>query len=52
MKHAPRKLWNYISGSAREKINKLLIATAYFMKKWLRMKREEILNFFLTVQWP
>jgi IS5 family transposase len=42
-------LRNYLSGSAGDQINTLLAATAYNMKKWMRLKREEILS--LILRW-
>lgn len=44
LKHDHRMLRNYLSGSAGDQINTLLAAAAYNMKKWMRLKREEILN--------
>jgi hypothetical protein len=35
---------NYLSGTAGDKNNKLLAATAYNMRKWMRLKKEEIFN--------
>jgi hypothetical protein len=40
---------NYLSGSAGDKIYTLLGAIEYNMKKWIRLKREEILN--LILRW-
>jgi hypothetical protein len=40
---------NYLSGTAGDKINTLLAATAYNMRKWMRLKKEEILN--LILRW-
>jgi len=40
---------NYLSGTAGDQINTLLAATAYNMKKWMRLKREEILS--LILRW-
>jgi hypothetical protein len=40
---------NYLSGTAGDKINTLLAATAYNMRKWMRLKKEEILN--LIFRW-
>jgi hypothetical protein len=37
---------NYLSGTAGDKINTLLAATAYNMRKWMRLKRQEILDLF------
>jgi transposase, IS5 family len=44
LKHDHRMLRNYLSGSAGDKINTLLAAAAYNMRKWMRLKREEMLN--------
>jgi len=44
LKHDHRMLRNYLSGSAGDQINTLLAAAAYNMKKWMRLKREEIAN--------
>jgi IS5 family transposase len=44
LKHDHRMIRNYLSGSAGDKINTLLAATAYNMKKWMRLKKEEMLN--------
>jgi IS5 family transposase len=49
LKHDHRMLRNYLSGSAGDQINTLLAAAAYNMKKWMRLKREEILN--LILRW-
>jgi IS5 family transposase len=45
LKHDHRMLRNYLSGVAGDKINTLLAAAAYNMKKWMRLKRKELLNF-------
>ena len=45
LKHDHRMLRNYLKGTAGDKINTLLAASAYNMMKWMRMKREEILFF-------
>jgi hypothetical protein len=37
-------LRNYLSGSAGDQINTILAAAAYNMKKWMRLKRQEILD--------
>ncbi len=47
LKYDYRMIKNYLSGSAGDKINTLLVATAYNIKKWMRLKREEILNLIL-----
>lgn len=44
LKHDHRMLRNYLSGTAGDKINTLLAATAYNMRKWMRLKKEEIRN--------
>jgi len=49
LKHDHRMIRNYLSGSAGDKINTLLAAAAYNMRKWMRLKREEILN--LILRW-
>ena len=46
LKHDHRMLRNYLKGSAEDKINTLLAASAYNMMKWMRLKRQEILFFF------
>jgi hypothetical protein len=40
---------NYLSGTAGDRINTLLAATAYNMRKWMRLKRQEILD--LIFRW-
>lgn len=45
LKHDHRMLRNYLKGTAGDKINTLLAASAYNMMKWMRLKREEILFF-------
>ena len=47
LKHDHRMLRNYLKGTAGDKINTLLAATAYNMMKWMRLKRQEILFFVL-----
>ena len=42
LKQDHRMLRNYLSGSAGDQINTLLAAAAYNMKKWMRLKREEM----------
>ena len=42
LKHDHRMLRNYLKGTAGDKINTLLAATAYNMMKWMRLKRQEI----------
>jgi IS5 family transposase len=44
LKHDHRMLRNYLSGTAGDQINTLLAAAAYNMKKWMRLKKEEIQN--------
>jgi len=44
LKHDHRMLRNYLSGVEGDQINTLLAAAAYNMKKWMRLKREEITN--------
>jgi IS5 family transposase len=46
LKYDHRMIRNYLSGTAGDKINTLLAATAYNMKKWMRLKRQEILSLF------
>jgi transposase, IS5 family len=47
LKHNHRMIRNYLSGTAGDQINTLLAAAAYNMKKWMRLKQQEILNLFL-----
>ena len=49
LKHDHRTIRNYLSGTAGDKINTLLAATAYNMKKWMRLKRQELLD--LILRW-
>jgi len=49
LKHDHRMIRNYLSGTAGDQTNTLLAAAAYNMKKWLRLKRQEILN--LIFRW-
>jgi IS5 family transposase len=44
LKHDHRMLRNYLSGTAGDKINTLLAATAYNMKKWMRLEKQKILD--------
>jgi IS5 family transposase len=44
LKHDHRMLRNYLSGSAGDQTNTLLAAAAYNMKKWMRLKREEMID--------
>ena len=54
LKHDHRMLRNYLSGSAGDQINTLLAASVYNMRKWMRLKKEEILNliFWLFIATP
>lgn len=45
LKHDHRMLRNYLKGTAGDQINTLLAAAAYNMKKWMRLKRQEILYY-------
>ena len=45
LKHDYRMLRNYLKGTAGDKINTLMAASAYNMMKWMRLKREEIIFF-------
>jgi IS5 family transposase len=49
LKHDHRMMRNYLSGTAGDKISTLLDATVYNMEKWMRLKKEEILN--LIFRW-
>jgi len=49
LKHDHRMIRNYLSGTTGDQINTLLAAAAYNMKKWMRMKQQEILN--LILRW-
>jgi transposase, IS5 family len=49
LKYDHRMIRNYLSGTAGDKINTLLAATAYNMRKWMRFKKEEILD--LIFRW-
>jgi transposase, IS5 family len=44
LKHDHRMLRNYLSGTAGDKINTLLAAAAYNMKKWMRLEKQKILD--------
>jgi len=44
LKHDHRMLRNYLKGAAGDQINTLLTAAAYNMMKWMRLKRQNILN--------
>jgi len=43
VKHDHRMLRNYLKGTSEDQFNTLLAAAAYNMKKWMRLKRQEIL---------
>ena len=49
LKHDHRMLRNYLSGNAGDQINTLLAAAAYNMKKWMRLKREEMINLIFSL---
>jgi len=49
LKHDHRMIRNYLSGTAGDQINTLLATAAYNMKKWMRLKQQEILN--LILRW-
>lgn len=49
LKHDHRMLRNYLSGSAGDQINTLLAAAAYNMKKWMRLKKEEMINLIFSL---
>jgi IS5 family transposase len=49
LKHDNRMIRNYLSGTAGDQTNTLLAAAAYNMMKWMRLKRQEILN--LIFRW-
>jgi IS5 family transposase len=44
VKHDHRMIRNYLSGSAGDKINTLLAAAAYNIKKWMRLEKQKILD--------
>jgi len=44
LKHDHRMIRNYLTGTAGDQTNTLLAAAAYNMKKWMRLKQQEILN--------
>jgi hypothetical protein len=48
LKHDHRMIRNYLSGTAGDQINTLLAAAAYNMKKWMRLKRQEILDYIFS----
>jgi hypothetical protein len=37
-------IMNYLSGSAGDKINTLLAAAVYNMKKWMRLEKQKLLD--------
>ena len=47
LKHDHRLLRNYLKGTAGDKINTLLAASAYNMMKWMRMRRKKYFVFVL-----
>jgi IS5 family transposase len=49
LKHDHRMLRNYLKGTAGDQTNTLLAAAVYNMKKWMRLKQQEILN--LILRW-
>jgi len=49
LKHDHRMLRNYLSGTAGDQMNTLLAATAYNMKKWMRLEKQKILD--LIFRW-
>jgi IS5 family transposase len=44
LKHDHRLLRNYLSGTGGDQINTLITAATYDMRKWMRIKRGEIIN--------
>ncbi len=44
LKHDHRMLRNYLIGTAGDQINTLLAATAYNMRKWMRLEKQKILD--------
>lgn len=44
LKHDHRMIRNYLSGSAGDKINTLLAAAAYNMRKWMRIEKQKLLD--------
>ncbi|MCU0462414.1 MAG: hypothetical protein MUF36_10445 [Bacteroidales bacterium] len=44
VKHDHRMIRNYLRGTAGDQINTLLAATAYNMKKWMRLEKQKILD--------
>jgi IS5 family transposase len=49
LKHDHRMLRNYLSGTAGDQINTLMAAAAYNMKKWMRLKKEEMINLIFSL---
>ncbi len=49
LKNDHRMLRNYLSGTAGDQINTLLVAAAHNMKKWMKLKKEEILNLIICL---
>jgi len=49
LKHDHRMLRNYLSGNEGDQINTLLAAAAYNMKKWMRLRREEMINLIFSL---
>ena len=47
VKHDHRMIRNYLSGSAGDKINTLLAAAAYNMRKWMRIEKQKLLDLIL-----
>ena len=45
LKHDHRMIRNCLKGTAGDQINALLAAAAYNMRKWMRLKRQELLFF-------
>jgi IS5 family transposase len=52
LKHDHRMLRNYLKGTNGDKINTLLAASAYNMKKWMRMSQEEMLDIIFRLFLP
>jgi hypothetical protein len=51
LKHDHRMIINYLSGTAGDQINTLLDAEAYNIKKWVRLMRQEILDY-ISMDFP
>jgi len=45
LKHDHRLLRNYLKGTVGNQINPLFIAAAYNFRKWMKVKREQIIFF-------